>query len=101
MKAIGRSWRGEEKLWHVFWLYHVLGGIALVGGVGFGVSILAPALWRLFGLCIVLPYLIWVFVSLWRGAFNCEWKGWAYISRAYVLLMAVIIAAGLVGGLSR
>ncbi len=43
-----------------------------------------------------IAYLVWAFVSIWRGAFNVGWKGWGYVCRAVVVLQAVLMAFGMI-----
>ena len=42
---------------------------------------------------LVVVYLIWVYVSIWRCAFNVERKAWGYVSRVMVLIF-ILVATG-------
>ena len=96
MDFVKNAWNGKEKLWKVFWLAGVLGGLAL--------NILGKILTALlgpFGLIIALisvPYIIWYFVAIWRCAFNADWRGWGYIARIYLLLPLIAIPL-VIGGI--
>lgn len=98
MSFIKRAWRGEEKLWKVFWLYNVLGGLLLnvfvyvIASVAFGLLIVGVIFW--------LAYLVWVLVSIWRCAFNVNAKFWGYLARIYIIMGPVLVILGLlVGGI--
>jgi hypothetical protein len=87
MSFIKRSWRGEEKLWRVFWLYGVLLGIAIsivyaiIKGLldlGWPMVVAAMAFYAV--------YQFWLLVSQWRCAWNVNWRGWGYIARFLVVL---------------
>lgn len=76
MGFIKRSWRGETKLWKVFWL----GGIVVAIGEGI--------LWALLAGSSLLAVILlagimhgWLFLAVWRCAFNCGWRMWGYIAR--------------------
>lgn len=83
MEFLKRPWRGEEKLWKVFWLYGVVGGILinLVVGLALGEGII--------GLLVQLPFTIWIMVSEWRCAWNAGAKFWGYIVRVLVILSVI------------
>ena len=89
MKEVVMAWKGEEKLWKVFWLYNVLLGICFSKAFDFvpeeSVSL------TLILLALALIWTVWVMVSLWRCSFNTRWKGWGYLARALVITMAAII----------
>jgi len=82
---ISRSWLGTEKLWKVFWLYNVLTG--LVVDFIFNKLLLGNnnQLTALF-VALLAPYFIWVFVALWRCAFNSRWPALGYVVRALIVL---------------
>jgi len=89
MNEIKKSWKGEEKLWKVFWIYNfLLGGLI---NIGIGQTEKLEAEYMLWFLIIVtLIWVVWVSVSLWRCAFNASWKGWGYIVRGFLVLSLVI-----------
>ncbi len=106
--SIIRASKGEERLWIVFWLYNVLGlllfafllkflqavGISAEknGHSDIGILVLISVLTIVF-----IAYIVWAVGSLWRCAFNVEWKWWGYLGRAYVLwfifsLIAIMVS---------
>lgn len=95
MKDIKAAWKGEERLWKVFWIYNFLFGIAL--GIAmdhvprFGLIIEAIVY------TVVLIWAIRVFVALWRCAFNARWKGWGYVVRGVVVLGLVGLVISIFG----
>ena len=87
MHWIKRAWRGEERLWRVFWI----GGVILDIGFTAIKKILGHTETTDFVYAIVaLIYLVWLFVSEWRCAFNVKWKGWGYIVRGLIILSPII-----------
>lgn len=101
MGFVKRAWKGETKLWIVFWLFGV--AVTTVGFIAFGLlmGILlgvlsmtgAPLIVvKVLGiLVIIIPviYYIWNAVSLWRCAWNAKLKIWGYIVRVLVVLGVV------------
>jgi hypothetical protein len=83
-KALEAAWKGDERLWKVFWIYQWLFGIALTS---------AWVLSENFGLlvegvvfAVVAVWFVWVVVSQWRCSFNARWRGWGYIVRALLFI---------------
>jgi hypothetical protein len=76
-------WSGRGKLWKIYWVYGTFVGWLLVpiyflaARSGIPVRAISAAL---------LPYRVWVAVSIWRCAFNAESRGWGYVAR----ILAVI-----------
>ena len=89
--VIRNSWHGAEELWKVFWLYNFL--------LGFLIGVVAMLLEPIIPIWVLMPFTIvwgvWVFVSLWRCAFNAEWQGWGYIVRVLVALSLVSVVIDL------
>ena len=103
-----RSWQGEELLLKVFWGWFLCGhGVILGCSIGFMVLAMilgfavSPASLNagvlglasgasLFVLTIV-PYSIWISVSLWRCAPNCLRKKWSYAARWFVVVYGISI----------
>lgn len=105
MGFIKRAWKGEEKLWKVFWLYGVVGGFLLNFVVGLAIGK------GMVGFLVQLPYAIWIMVSEWRCAWNASAKFWGVIVRILVVfgvigyILLAVMTAGLfaifgVGGAS-
>jgi len=106
MGFIKRSWRGEEKLSRVFWLYYVLGEFILflflfliVFLISKVVTSVPPFLIFLIYVIPVLGYFIWIFVSLWRCAFNSNWKGWGYLIRTCEVTFVISFFGGILFGI--
>jgi hypothetical protein len=103
MEWISRAWRGEEKCWKVFWVYGVFAGVIW--------SVLNWSLEGLFSSFPILQYVwiilrvvynLWQFVSLYRCAFNLEWRFWGYIARGYTLFVPALVIIGLlIGGVLK
>lgn len=107
MSFIGRSWKGEEPLWKVFWLYGVLLGIVvnilveIIKDMQLGQWVTLGALGFRY-----LVYGIWLIVSQWRCAFNANWSIWGYIIRtllfigvcSYIFVMGSILMGASVAG---
>ena len=97
MGWIKRAWRGEERLWKVFWIYGVLMGIVFglvgpiarsaFGNIGFIVALVIQVI-----------YWIWLLVAQWRCAFNAEWQIWSYVVRIFVVISLSAIPLALFGG---
>lgn len=99
MGWLGRAWRGEERLWRVFWIYGVLFGIILnvinhIAGMFLGASVAVPYL------VIGVIHSIWLVVALWRCAFNAEWRIWGYVIRILNVMCLVFLILGFLMGLS-
>ncbi len=85
MGWILRSWRGEERIWKVFWIYGLLLGILLSVINDIAVTSIGEFLDVPF-LVFTIIYAIWIIVSAWRSAFNLEWTYWGYIVRILIIL---------------
>lgn len=84
------SWKGEEKLWKVFWIYNILlGGVLSLAMEIFPVEI-AAVYFAIMSIGIV--WAIWVTVALWTCAFNSSWAGWGYLVRAMIVFSFVAMA---------
>jgi len=106
MGFIKRSWRGEEKLWRVFWLYYMLGELIFfmfLYLIMFLISIVVtsepPFLIILVYVIPVFGYFIWIIVSLWKCAFNTNWKGWGYLIRILATTVVVCFFGGVLMGI--
>ncbi len=90
LEWIKSAWRGEAKLWHVFWL----AGLA----IKFTVFALDYLMFRsggdlfaalLFMTASIGGSIFW-WVSVWRCAYNVSWRPWGHISRGVVIFQIVI-----------
>jgi hypothetical protein len=95
MNWIKRAWRGEEKLWKVFWIYWVIASIIIriidkaTGNTNAEVYTKLDLLEILYGL--------WILVSLWRCAFNTKWKYLGYLVRLWCSLVLILIIMVMMG----
>ena len=85
---ISRSWTCREKLWKVYWLYLIVLG-QIYAGIAVGIDEAIGANQQV-AAALVLPYLIWAYVSLWRCSFNADTKTWGYVLR-FGLVFAIPI----------
>lgn len=95
MRWIKRAWRGEEKLWIVFWVYWVIASIIIriidkaTGNTNTEVFTKLDFLETLYGL--------WLLVSLWRCAFNTKLKYLGYLVRlgcSLILILIIMVTIG-------
>ena len=106
---IKRCWHGREKLWIVFWAYGVFGTGGILAGclamifIGLQVGlVVAPQdthggyigslVGMALGAAMALPYLIWMTVSLYRCAPNCETKIWGRLVQGWLVAQWLGIA---------
>jgi hypothetical protein len=85
-----RHWHGEAELWQAYWV------IAIFGGWVFWTIVLNlvefAILPDLAAVGILAGYSVYAAVGVWRCAFNAKWQGWAYVSRAIIMISAVTFA---------
>ena len=100
MDIIKKAWRGEEKLWKVYWLYSVLGGIAVSVMFGVVLNIVAALLGlgpvHYIGIAFMLAFYVWSTVSIWRCAWNVKVKFWGYLVRIFIVLGLIGLATQIV-----
>ncbi len=83
------AWNGQVKLWKVFWLLNIL--VSIVYGYIESLFELSPTHEKIsYG--IVAIYSIYSWILIWKNSWNCEWEGWGYLARIYLLLPLVLIA---------
>lgn len=75
-----RAWRGEERLWKVFWIYGVVVSSGVVG-VYIAAFDDAHVLLRQILLPCFAAYTAWILVSVWRCADKTEEKLWGTLAR--------------------
>ena len=95
MSIINKAWRGEEKLWKIFWLGLLF--LAFISALGKVLVQNLPPFALFYGL-FRLAYIIWWLVSLWRCAFNVSARFWGYLARALVCLFPLAIIGLVVAG---
>ena len=84
MNQIKAAWKGDEKLWKVFWVFFLI--VAITLGI---VRFFNPYFLIQYEILVfaILIWAVWVHVSLWRCAFNARWSRWGYIIRAFVIVV--------------
>lgn len=105
---IPKCWGGREQLWKVFWAYGFF-GVGLVTAISFAVVIFSLLLGLIAspadlkggaaGMAfaaaasafLILPYLVWIHVSVWRSAPNCEDRRWTTRARFFIVIQAALI----------
>jgi len=98
MHWIGRGWRGEEKLWKVFWVYGPTGVLclfspllvaasAIPAGVG---TIVIMIVYAVLAVCFV----IWLLVSEWRAVANSHQGIRALLVRIFVIYFTLQVYGG-------
>ncbi|PIW27023.1 MAG: hypothetical protein COW30_11650 [Rhodospirillales bacterium CG15_BIG_FIL_POST_REV_8_21_14_020_66_15] len=100
--VLGKCWNGRERLWIVFWAYGVFGTGGILASclamifIGLQIGLLvAPQdtdggyyggmAGMALGAALAVPYVIWMTVSLWRCAPNCETKMWGRLVRGWLV----------------
>jgi hypothetical protein len=85
------AWIGRAPLWKVFWLAGELFGTALAV-VLFVVLPIGPQ--SPLAVAIAVPYVVWLYVSLWRCAYNVRARHWGDLTRIYVVAAVPVVLAG-------
>lgn len=88
MGFIVRAWRGETDLWVVFLIYNMAGGF-LVGKLIQAAVDTGIPMWLAY--LVASPYIIWIYVSIWRCAWNTENPVYGFLARAYLIVMPILI----------
>ncbi len=97
ISAIKSAWKGNERLWKVFWIYFVFGTFVIwfmqkvalsIESAGALNNVLGRLLTILFGV-LTTTYFVWVITSLWMCAFNSGSRALGYLSRALVIWVFV------------
>ena len=77
-----RAWQGKEDLWWVYWFY----GHAVLPVVALPLVLLPEYRFLMVESIVVLSICyVWWAVAVWRCAFKCERKIWAYAGRVGIL----------------
>jgi len=102
--AFQRAWRGQERLWKIYWGYLFLGSAILMIGSTIVVPFVAtiPFLGRILATTPVLAipvYWALVTVCMWRCAFNCGWRGWGIIAVGQMFLAWIGILLNVIAAL--
>ncbi len=97
MQVLSRAWNGDERLSKVFWFYYVP-VVAAMQFAWYLIELQEGPRWIFEGLLAIpeIFYLVWILVSLWRCAFNCQVKLWGYVVRGLVVVHVVILVVAFV-----
>ena len=79
------AWQGQVPLWRAFWINAILIPIGL--GLLLDLAIWNDGLRWALGVVVGLPLLLWALVSLWRCAYNTEYRLLGHAARAFVILV--------------
>ena len=83
-------WRGEGRLWLVFWIYGVLLSIIVTGVFLAQLATEDPIPgFKQFLIVAFIPYTVWILVSIWRCAFNVENELYGYMARVLTIAWAI------------
>lgn len=99
-----RSWRryllehfdGQRPLWSAFWVVGALGFVALFVLLVILAEISRPAIAGvsvMFGLArlgLVIAFGVLALASIWRCAYNVNWKVWGHLARAFVIALGAV-----------
>jgi|GEM_PF-5168210 len=96
MGFIKRAWRGEAKLWVVFWLWGFLFPLLASLLLTFVIAAV-PALTIPIGV-LWLVYVVWWIVAVWKCSFNVGARFWGYLARIYMCAAPVLIVVGILVG---
>ena len=90
MEFVKRAWRGEEKLWKVFWLYGyavpIAFGLIIVLPIMLILGIATPQLLSVFTPIMDFYYLAWI-VCVFRCSQNVKEKSWSIAARIWAALV--------------
>jgi hypothetical protein len=75
-----RAWRGEEKLWKVFWGYGIAISSILASVYAVAIYVDRIALQQVL-LLTFMAYTAWILISVWRCASNTMEKLWGLLAR--------------------
>ena len=105
LQYLTEHFRGSRPLWSAFWLIGVTGFLSTLtiawfllrvrlGRAGSPIAFVAVigqmALW--------VVYLAEAATSIWRCAYNTNWRGWGHLARGFLVLL--VVAPVLLGGLA-
>jgi len=84
-------WRGEAPLASAYWLVGTLGFWVVYGAVILTrmlLPVLMPVAWA-----VMVAFLVFAWVSIWRCWRNTRWPVWGYVARAIVVMDVVLVFA--------
>ena len=93
MNTIHGTWKSDEKLWKVFWLYALALGSVLLTLSDHVLMSDAFIKYSVYVVTLIwMIWMIWISVGLWQCAFNAKLKAWGFIVRGLVIFSIGIIA---------
>jgi hypothetical protein len=104
-RFLERAWRGDERLWRVWWLLGiVLGALGLLAAQALDraptQSTLAPFIPTLVLFALFAPYLVWCKMA-WSCAKNVDWKPWSIAARVLIVIGLVQSVVALISANSK
>jgi len=97
-----RAWKGEEKLWKVWWLFGV--PLNIVSTIIEKMSDMKspPMPMGILVALLFVMFALWVYwcIAAWRCAPNVETKSWAYIARGLIVVSIILTVLAFIGGLT-
>ena len=92
--TLAAHWRGDAPLASAYWLLGTL-GFWVIYGASVLIQRIVPALLPV-ALAVLLGFLVFAWVAIWRCWKNCTWSVWGYLARMQVILFVVITVAVIV-----
>lgn len=81
---IRRSWRGEMKLWKIFWIVGIGASVLLREAYNLDSKLDPPNIWWIVLLLVsLIPLQIWWVVSVWRCAGNTNMRLWSTSAKVF------------------
>ncbi len=109
MSIIKRAWKGEAKLWHVFWgglllqqILTVIAGFIFGLCVGFYASgagwdkaqsrlIIDNALHSATSFVLISTFYVLMSICVWRCSWNASHKAWGYLARVAIIIITLLM----------
>lgn len=88
--GVNKAWKGEERAWKVFWIYSLVLGFLFEKLLEVIVKLDNGYLTILYAI-VILVWIVWCSASMWKCAFNTNWKYWGYLTRGLMVLIPVSI----------
>jgi hypothetical protein len=91
-----KVFKGQEKLWVVFWFYTVIGNILtlFIGASPFLLGLVSMP-FILLTVAISVLYSLFSIYILWQNAFNTNWKILGFLTRAITVLYLLFVLSKL------
>jgi len=97
---VGRYWRGDGRLWRVYWIYGVAASVAITAliVVPAGLKLFTPAM-LVGALMAAAVYIQWLVVSIWRCAHNVSTDAFGVRRQAWGRLARWLTVAWVIGAI--